>query len=76
MFISYHLMLTKINSASFLGLLTLNHRVPSVYPAPEKTFTMQQRVNNIPTHKETIQHKKKGITALTDYYSSEEMSIY
>ncbi|XP_037625346.1 torsin-1A-interacting protein 2-like isoform X1 [Sebastes umbrosus] len=43
------------------GLPTVNHHIPSVYPALEKSYRTRQRVNNIPPQKETIQHKKQRI---------------
>ncbi|XP_075943903.1 torsin-1A-interacting protein 1-like isoform X2 [Anarhichas minor] len=47
--------------AQSTGIPTVNHRVPSVYPASEKPYTTRQRVNNVPTEKETAQYKKQGI---------------
>lgn len=47
--------------AKSTGIPTGNHHVPNMYPASEKSDTMRQRVNNIPTQKETVQHKKQGI---------------
>ncbi|KAM6939055.1 uncharacterized protein PEZ65_005204 isoform 1-T1 [Lycodopsis pacificus] len=45
--------------AQSTGLPTVNHRVPSVYPASEKPYTTRQRVNNVPTQKEAAQYKKQ-----------------
>ncbi|XP_041790659.1 torsin-1A-interacting protein 2-like [Chelmon rostratus] len=43
------------------GVPPVKNCVLSGYPASEKSYTTRQRVNNIPTQKETVQHKKQGI---------------
>ncbi|XP_049909922.1 torsin-1A-interacting protein 2-like isoform X1 [Epinephelus moara] len=43
------------------GIPSVNHYVPSAYPASEKPYTTRQRVNNIPTEKETVKPKKQGV---------------
>lgn len=58
-----------LNYDSSLGVPTVNHHILRVYPASEKSCTTRQRVNNIPTQKETFQHKKQGIAASVEYYS-------
>lgn len=45
------------STASSLDLPRVNHLVPSVYPASEKSYTIRQRVNNIPT--QSVHHKKQ-----------------
>ncbi|XP_070816783.1 torsin-1A-interacting protein 2-like [Chaetodon trifascialis] len=42
------------------GVSPLNHCVLSGYPTSERSYTTRQRVNNIPTQKETVQQKKQG----------------
>ncbi|XP_069006422.1 torsin-1A-interacting protein 2-like isoform X1 [Embiotoca jacksoni] len=41
----------------------VNHLIPSVYPASVESCTVRQRINNIPTQKEAVRHKKPGITS-------------
>ncbi|XP_051233865.1 torsin-1A-interacting protein 2 isoform X1 [Dicentrarchus labrax] len=52
------------------GVPTVNHRVPGVYPASEKSYTTRQRVNNIPTQKETVPRKKQVIKKTADIKKS------
>ncbi|XP_054459334.1 torsin-1A-interacting protein 2 isoform X2 [Anoplopoma fimbria] len=51
----------KTMEAKSTGIPTVNHHIPSVYPASGKSYTTRKRVNNIPTQKETAQFKKQGI---------------
>ncbi|XP_068563317.1 torsin-1A-interacting protein 2-like isoform X2 [Cebidichthys violaceus] len=51
----------KKMEAKAKSIPTVNHHVPRVYPASEKPFPTRQRVNNIPTQKETPQYKKQVI---------------
>ncbi|XP_028259109.1 torsin-1A-interacting protein 2 isoform X2 [Parambassis ranga] len=44
---------------------SVNRRVPSMYAASEKSYTMRKHVNNIPTQKETVHHKKQEATKKT-----------
>ncbi|XP_042371945.1 torsin-1A-interacting protein 2-like [Plectropomus leopardus] len=44
--------------AKSTGTTTVNHYIP-VYPASEKSYTMRQRLNNIPTQKERLKPKKQ-----------------
>lgn len=59
-----------MNSASPLGIPTVKYHVPSGYPASEKSYTTRQRVNNIPTQKETVQPKKQGISIFNRIFQS------
>ncbi|KAK5870176.1 hypothetical protein PBY51_024832 [Eleginops maclovinus] len=44
--------------AKSTGIPVVNHYYQSVHPASEKSYT-RQRVNNIPTQKQTVQQKKQ-----------------
>ncbi|XP_034386798.1 torsin-1A-interacting protein 2-like [Cyclopterus lumpus] len=47
--------------AKTTGIQTVNHHVPRVYPASEKSYTTRQGFINIPKQKETARYKKQGI---------------
>uniref|UniRef100_UPI0037E75F77 torsin-1A-interacting protein 2-like isoform X2 n=1 Tax=Semicossyphus pulcher TaxID=241346 RepID=UPI0037E75F77 len=47
------------------SLLTYNHHLPSGIPAPQKSYTKQRHVNNLPKQKVAVQHKKQGIKRTT-----------
>lgn len=61
-----------INCSSFLGLPPpaavppASRYVFAVRPPLEKSCTVRQRVNNIPTPKDTVQQKKQGTAALDE----------
>ncbi|KAM9848911.1 torsin-1A-interacting protein 2-like [Aulostomus maculatus] len=51
------------STVSSTDFTRINHNVPKLYPSSEMSYSVRQRVNNIPTHKETDQQKKRVVTA-------------
>ncbi|XP_070765499.1 torsin-1A-interacting protein 2-like [Enoplosus armatus] len=59
------------------GMPAVNHHVPNMYAASEKSYTTRQRVNNIPPQKETKEGiKKTAVLRRSSGYSSRGFMWY